>query len=93
MSANHGTKSVILFAFSVVALVLLTVFEASLAGISTSAERIISLILLVLPGLAGVAFGVLSLIKKESRKWIAIAGILLNGLFAAFMTFVLSFAG
>jgi len=93
MFSNHGTKSISLFIFSVLALTLLSVFEAVLIGLSTSAERFISFFLLVLPGLAGVVFGVLGVAKNESQKWIAITGIILNGLFAAFMTFVLSFAG
>jgi hypothetical protein len=93
MGSSHGTKSIILFVFSVISLLLLTFFESSLSGLTASVERLISLLLLVLPGLAGVVFGVLGVVKKEPRKWIAISGVLINGLFAAFMTFVLSFAG
>jgi len=93
MNLSNGMKSLVLFVFSILALLLLTLFESALAGLSTSTERIISIVLLVLPSLAGVVFGVLGLVKKESRKWISIIGTLLNGIFAAFMTFVLSFAG
>jgi len=93
MSLPNGVKSLALFAFSIIALLLLTLFESALSGISISTERIISFVLLVLPSLAGLGFGVFGLIKKEPRKWVSIAGIILNGTFAAFMTFVLSFAG
>lgn len=93
MKSNHGTISIVLFIAAIVALVLLTLFESMLLGLSISAERIISFVLLVVPALTGIVFGLLGILKKESRKWIAIIGILLNGLFAIFMIFVLSFAG
>jgi hypothetical protein len=93
MKSNHGKNSLILFGTAIAALLLLTLFESMLLGLSTSAERIISFVLLVVPALIGVVLGILSMVKKESRKWIAITGILLNGLFALFMTFLLSFAG
>ena len=93
MNLTHGKKSIILLAVSIVALLLLSYFESAFSGLSTSIERIVSFILLVLPGIAGVVFGVLGLVKKEPQKWIAILGVILNGLFVMFMLFVLSFAG
>jgi hypothetical protein len=48
-------------------------------------ERVISFMLLVLPGTAGVVFGTLIMTKNEPRKWITIAGVFLNGAFALFM--------
>lgn len=93
MNPGSSMKSMILFALSVLFLVLLTLFEASLAGVSSATERTISLLLLVLPGVIGVGFGILGIVRKESPKWIAYAGVLLNTLFALFHLFVLSFAG
>ena len=93
MNSSYGTKSIILFAFAIIALLLLTYFEAAFIGISTFTERMISIVLLVLPGLTGVVFGVFGAVKKEPRKWVAIAGIVLNGLFTTFMILILSFAG
>jgi hypothetical protein len=93
MRFSYGAKSIMLFLFSVGAFLLLTLFESTLSGLPLSLERIISFVSLVLPGLVGVLFGVLGIVYKESRKWIAITGGLLNGLFATFITFVLSFAG
>lgn len=93
MFLHNGTKSIGLFLFSVLALLLLTLFETALAGLTTSTERIIGVFLLVLPGLIGIVFGVLGIFKSESRKWLAVTGIVLNGFFAAFMTFMLLFAG
>jgi len=93
MFSHNGTKSIGLFLFSVLALLLLTLFEATLAGLTTTTERLISALLLTLPGLIGIVFGMLGILKNESRKWLAIIGVILNGLFALFMTFVLSFAG
>ena len=93
MKLSLAAKSIALFALSVLFLFLLTLFESSLSGMSLTAEKAISALLLVLPGVIGVAFGVLSIVHKESRLWIAILGILLNALFALFHLFVISFAG
>jgi hypothetical protein len=93
MKLSLGTKSLVFFLLSVLFLVLLTVFESSLAGLSLTTERILSLLLLVVPAMIGIVFGVLSILRKESRPWLGVLGILLNALFALFHLFVLSFAG
>jgi hypothetical protein len=93
MKLSFGAKSLALFLLSVLFLILLTLFESSLISLSLMAERTISLLLLVLPAMLGILFGILSVVRKESRRWIAILGILLNALFAAFHLFLLSFAG
>jgi hypothetical protein len=61
--------------------------------VSSTAERLLSLLLLVFPGVIGTVFGILSLIRKELKPWMAVLGILLNALFALFHIFVISFAG
>lgn len=71
----------------------LTLFESSLLGLTTAMERLVSALILVLPAVTGVVFGVLSLRRREPKPWIAIAGILLNGTFAIFNVLVLAFAG
>jgi hypothetical protein len=93
MNLSFGVKSLILFALSVVFLVLLTWFESLLIGLSVTTERVVSFLLLVLPGIIGIVFGILGIVRKESKIWIAYLGMLLNGLFALFHLFVLSFAG
>jgi hypothetical protein len=93
MSPSLGAKSIILFGLSTLFLVLITLFESSLSGLSTTTERVLSLVLLVLPGIIGVVFGVLGVLRKEAKIWIAYLGVLLNGLFALFQLFVISFAG
>jgi len=93
VNLSLGAKAIALFGLSVLFLVLLTLFESLLSGTSLTAEKAISALLLVLPGVIGVAFGILSIIRKESRLWMAILGILLNALFALFHIFVISFAG
>jgi len=93
MYLTFGVKSLILFALSVVFLVLLTLFESVLIGLSVTTERVISFLLLVLPGMIGIVFGILGITRKESKTWITYLGILLNALFALFHLFVLSFAG
>lgn len=93
MSLRLGVKSIFLFVLSAIFLLLLTLFESSLSGLSLAAERFISALLLVVPGLIGVIIGTASLKRKELPRWVAILGILLNALFMLFHIFVLSFAG
>jgi hypothetical protein len=93
MKLSLGTKSLALFSLSVLFLVLLTLFESALTGLSVTAERILSLLLLVLPALLGIVFGMGSIVRKESPPWRGILGITLNALFAVFHLFLLSFAG
>ena len=93
MKLSFGAKSIALFVISVIFLVLLTLFESSLTSLSSTAERIIGVLFLVLPALVGVILGGMSLARKESKPWVAIFGVLFNALFALFHLFVLSFAG
>lgn len=93
MKPSNSTKSILMFFLSVVFLILLTVFESVLVGLSINAERIVSFIFLVLPGMIGIYFGIKSRLQKESQAWIAYMGILLNTLFALFHLLVLAFAG
>ena len=93
MKLSFGAESILFFLLAVLFLVLLTLFESLLGGLSLSTEKWISLLLLVLPAVIGVVFGILSITRKESKSWIGILGILLNALFALFHLFLLSFAG
>lgn len=93
MKMNFGAKSLALFLVSVLFLVLLTLFESSLQGLSITVERIISMLLLVVPALIGVVLGILGIRRREDRLWMSALGVLLNALFALFHIFVISFAG
>ena len=93
MKLSLSMKSVVSFLVAVLFLVLLTLFESSLTGLSLTTERILSFLLLVVPAVIGTIFGVSSLVQKEPHPWLGILGILLNGLFALFHLFLLSFAG
>ena len=93
MKWSFGAKSMIFFLLAVSFLILMTLFEASLANLSLRAEKIISLLLLVLPAVVGMVFGILSVTRKEPRSWLGILGTVLNALFALFHIFLLSFAG
>ena len=93
MNMSLGAKSLALFAVSVLFLVLLTLFESLLSGMSLAAEKTLSALLLVLPAVIGIVLGALGLLRNEASRWMAVLGILLNGLFALFHIFVISFAG
>ena len=93
MKRGLATGSLTLLAFSILVLVLLTVFESALAGMATSAERALTLVLLVLPAAAGAVLGMLSLARREGRGWLAGLSVLLNTLFALFHLTLVLFAG
>ncbi len=93
MKRSFATISLILFGLSVVFLVLWTISESVLAGMSTTAERIITFALLVLPAGIGAALGIMSLLYREERRGLAITGMLLNTLFALFHLALVLFAG
>lgn len=93
MKWSLAAKSLSLFGVSVLVLTLLTLFESLLIDMSGAAERFLSVVLLILPGIAGVVFGILSLRRNEQKPGMAIVGITLNALFAVFHMFVLMFAG
>jgi hypothetical protein len=93
MSLSLGVKSLLSFVLSVMFLIFLTLSESLLTGLSVTAERAVSFLLLVMPGIIGVVFGILGIVRKETKAWIAYLGILLNTLFGLFHLLVLSFAG
>jgi len=93
MKLNLASGSLLLFALSVILWVLLTLFESALVGMSLTTERVISFLLLVLPAGSGVVLGIMSLTRRDRSAWPAVAGVLLNGLFAAFHLMILTFAG
>jgi len=88
-----STRSLILFGISVIILFGITLFDSLFSDLSPTLERIILFLLLVLPSVVGAIFGVMSLIRKEPGPWFGILGSFLNGLFALFHLFLLSFAG
>ena len=93
MKLSLGARSILLFVLSCIFLLVLSLLEEPFLGLSLIVERIISAVLLILPGLVGIIFGVLSLRRKELPRWVAILGMLLNGVFVLFHIFLLSFAG
>jgi len=93
MRPNLASTSILLFIISLAMLWILTLFESFLSGLTTSMERLVSALVLVVPAVVGVIFGVLSLRSREPKPWVGIAGILLNGAFAIFNLLVLAFAG
>jgi hypothetical protein len=93
MKRSLAIISLALFGISVILLIVWTLSESTLAGMSTAAERIITLALLVLPAAIGAVMGVLSLMHREGKTGLAITGIVLNTLFALFHLMIVLFAG
>jgi hypothetical protein len=93
MNRRLAGNSLLLFGVSILFLAALTVFESALAGISPGAERLLTLLFLVLPAGAGSVLGLVSLVRKQGPVWMAAAGVVLNGLFALFHLAIVFFAG
>jgi hypothetical protein len=84
----------LLFGFAVLAfLVTGVLLEGALASVPPMTQRIMNLILIILPTVVGSFLGVLSLVRPPRRWLLAIPAILLNGLTALFFIFLISFAG
>ena len=93
MKLTYATGSLLLFVLSVILLVMLTASEATLVGMPVQSERITTFFLLVLPATVGAALGLTSLAREEGQRWQAIAGTILNSLFAGFHLLIVLFAG
>jgi hypothetical protein len=93
VKVNLAVTSLLLFGLSVALSILLTRFEAGLVGFSPGFERVISLLGLVLPAGIGVVLGVMSLLRKEGQRRLALSGITFNALFGFFHLMVILFAG
>jgi hypothetical protein len=93
MNRSLAGSSLLLFGVSILILVALTVFESALAGLSPGVERLLTLLFLVLPPGAGSVLGVMSLVRREGKVWMAAAGAILNAFFALFHLAIVFFAG
>ena len=93
MKRSLALVSLTMFCLSVIFLIAWTLSESAFAGMSTAAERIITLALLVLPAAIGAVIGVMSLMYREGKTGLAITGIVLNTLFALFHLMIVLFAG
>lgn len=93
MQPGYARTSLALFGISVLFLIALTAFESALVGMSSSMERIITLLVLVLPAALGSVFGAISLKRRETKTWLALTGLILNAFFALFHLVIVLFAG
>jgi hypothetical protein len=93
MKQNRATQSLILFGASLLLFIILTLSESALVGISLQMERVLTFLLLVVPALLGAVLGAWSLVRRDGPIWQAIAGLVLNTLFALFHLLLLAFAG
>ena len=93
MRRSLAATSVLLFGLSVILLLVLTLFESALVGMSPGTERFVSFLFLVLPAAVGTVLGLISLTRDEAPRWLAVLGIVLNSLFSLFHLTLLLFAG
>ena len=82
-----------MFGTSILLLLVWTGLESAFIGMSTVADRFVTFALLVLPAGIGAVLGLRSLRKGNEQRWLAVTGLTLNTLFAAFHLLVVLFAG
>jgi hypothetical protein len=93
MKLSLAGGSMLIFVLCVALLAGLTLLESALAGMSFGAQRLVTLLGLVVPAIFGAGLGVMSLVRREGRMWFAVAGVVLNTLFALFHLAIILFAG
>jgi len=93
MERKFALASFVLFGLSVLLLILLTIFDPVLAGLSFTTQRALTFLLLVLPAGMGIVLGIMSLSRKEGQRLLVIVSIILNSLFALFHLMIILFAG
>jgi hypothetical protein len=93
MERKFALGSFLLFGLSILLLIVLTIFDPALAGLSFATQRALTFLLLVLPAGIGIVLGITSLSRKEGQRLLAIASIILNSLFALFHLMIILFAG
>jgi hypothetical protein len=93
MKRSLASISLMLFGLSVVFLIVWTVLESALVGMSTVTERIVIVALLILPAGIGTVLGAMSLMYREGKTGLAVTGITLNTIFAIFHLLIVLFAG
>lgn len=93
MKRNFAVGSFLFFGLSVLLLIVLTIFDPALAGLSFTTQRALTFLVLVLPAGIGIVLGIMSLSRKEGQRLFVIASIILNSLFALFHLMIILFAG
>jgi hypothetical protein len=90
---SFAVRSVLLFGLSVVLLIVYNLADSAIGVMPLIADRIIVVLAFIAPTVIGVLLGIRSIIRREGKTWLALAGILLNGLFAAFHLMIVLLAG
>jgi hypothetical protein len=93
MMRSLAGKSLLLFVICFVIVVAHTLLESTIGAWSFGVQRLIIFLGIVLPAGVGAVLGVLSLVRKEGRTWLAVLGIVLNTLFALFHILIILIAG
>ena len=93
MTRSLAGKSLLLFGISLVVVIGQTLLDSTVGAVSFGVQRLIIFLGIVLPAGVGAALGVLSLVRKEGRAWMAVFGVVLNTLFALFHLLILLYAG
>jgi hypothetical protein len=93
MKNTLAGKSLFFFGFCLALFIVLTLLDPVIGRLSFEVQRVIIFLGFVLPAGVGAVLGVMSLIRKEGRPWLAGIAIFLNTAFALFHLMIILFAG
>ena len=93
MIRSLAGKSLLFFAISLVFVIGQTLLDPTIGALSFDVQRWIIFLGIVLPAGVGTVLGVLGLVRKEGKVWLAVLGVILNTLFALFHVAIILFAG
>jgi uncharacterized membrane protein len=91
---RYGLASCALFGVAAALFVVTSVIlDSALSALPLAAQRWLGFLTLVLPAAIGVALALVALTRPHDHRIAAVAGLVLNALFAAFFTLVLLLGG
>lgn len=93
-TSRFGIYSIVLIFVPVLSIFVLTfILEPLVSNLSNTIQRIMMVLLLLLPAVLGFVFAIIGLFKKESRKWMHVLGLIINLLESLYFGLLVLIAG
>jgi uncharacterized protein YqhQ len=93
-SPRFGILSIILMFVPILSVIVLSfILEPLVRNLSNTIQRIISVLILLLPAVLGFIFAIAGLIKKERKRWLHVIGLIFNLLESLYFGLLVLIAG
>jgi uncharacterized protein YqhQ len=91
---RFGILSIILMFVPILSVIVLSfILEPLVRNLSNTIQRIISVLILLLPAVLGFIFAIAGLIKKERKRWLHVIGLIFNLLESLYFGLLVLIAG